>query len=195
MSTSPTNRGRLMKRRILAFILITMLTVAGCGEKETKDQETTNDTINETIDDVETDLDEMKESNDWDETDVEKQENIITIYYMQEDTENIVSKEITVSGDVSKGIIQELKKAKVLSEECELQETTVDQEYHQVHIDINKEFGEYFRSMGTTGSELILKCLVLSYQDTYNCDGVLITENGKVFDTGHAVLDGYISYK
>lgn len=184
-----------MKRSIiLALVLMTTLFSGGCGQDETKppnDKSGKNETIQQSVDSV----DNVDETNDIEDTTEDVSEEIITIYYFAGDSEDIITKDISVTGDISEGIIQELKNKKVLSDECKVQEVLVDQNLNQIHIDIDKEFGDYFRSMGTTGSELILKCLVQSYQATYKCESVLITEDGKPLDTGHAVLDGYISYE
>lgn len=59
---------------------------------------------------------------------------------------------------------------------------------------MNTEVGERIRSMGTTGKDEILRCIVNSYLDTYNCEKLKLTENGQTLDTGDTELDGYMNH-
>ena len=47
--------------------------------------------------------------------------------------------------------------------------------------------------MGTTEESEVLKCVVNTFLDSYNYDKIKITENGQVFETSDAVLDGYMT--
>ena len=46
--------------------------------------------------------------------------------------------------------------------------------------------------MGTTGEIQIIGCIINTYLETYDCDGIKLTEEGKVLQTSHgANYDGY----
>lgn len=173
-----------MRQRILGIVFALALVVAGCARGETNEPEkqpTQKEDTKEPVEETE------KENTDL--------ENKITLYYIDENTGNITTQEVTVKGDVSKNIIEQLKETMVLSEACDVGSIEVNEIEKKIELAVNSAFGEYIRGMGTSGSEQVLECLVKTYTEAYNCDGVKITEDGKPFDTGHAVLDGYISYK
>ena len=61
-----------------------------------------------------------------------------------------------------------------------------------IDLDFNAATGEYIRSMGTTGEIQIIGCIINTYLETYDCDGIKLTEEGKVLQTSHgANYDGY----
>ena len=180
-----------MKRKILITIFAVVLTFCGCGKEEANQQgkepvkseneKEQSGQMNETLDDLEDDDNEVEET--------------LEIYYIDETTGEIALKEEMISGEVSKAIISKLKEAAVVSEECELEVISVNEAEEKLDLAANSGFGDYIRGMGTTGSELVLECVVRTYSEAYDCDGVKITEGGNPLDTGHTVLDGYISYE
>lgn len=58
----------------------------------------------------------------------------------------------------------------VLTEGCKLNSCKIDENNKTIDLDMNTEVGERIRSMGTTGKDEILTCIVNSYLDTYNCE-------------------------
>lgn len=158
-----------MKRKILSVLFAVVLVFSGCGKGENREPEKPS---------VETSIDEE-----------------IELYYVDAETGEIAKKEVSITGDLSKGILEELKKEQVLSEACEVQKISVDKEQEKIELDMNKQFGDYLRSMGTTGSEQVLECVVKSYLEAYDCEELKITEDGTALDTGHTVLRGYIRYE
>lgn len=161
-----------MKRKIISGLLIVMLAFSACARTEDRETEQTPVTNEE-----------------------DTKEKEITVYYVEPETEEIKNRKITVEGDLSKEIVSRLQEEKLLTEACDVQDVTFDEKKKTMELDINESFGNYLRGMGTTGSELVIECVARSYLTTYHCDELKITEEGKPLDTGHVVLDGYISYK
>lgn len=80
----------------------------------------------------------------------------------------------------------------ILTEGCQLLSFKVNEETHLIDLDFNAATGEYIRSMGTTGEIQIIGCIINTYLETYDCDGIKLTEEGKVLQTSHgANYDGY----
>ncbi len=100
-----------------------------------------------------------------------------------------------MAGELQEAIVAKLKEASVLSETCEVQSVSVNDSEDKIDLDVNTAFGDYLRKLGTTGSEQVLECVVRTYSEAYDCDGVEFPENGNPLDTGHTVLEGYISYE
>lgn len=175
-----------MKSKVFGILLAAMLLVSGCGQRgENEPEKTPIENTQKPVESVDTENTQNSE---------EREKNI-TLYYIEESTGEIASKEVSVKGDVSKGIIKQLKADKVLAETCDVKSISVNSAEKKADLAMNKEFGDYIRSMGTTGSEQILECLVRTYLNAYECEGLKITEDGNPLDTGHTVLDGYISYE
>ena len=62
----------------------------------------------------------------------------------------------------------------------------------KIDLDFNAATGNRIRSMGTTGETEIIGCIVNTYLDTYNCDGIRLTEEGNALMTSSgADFDGY----
>lgn len=176
-----------MKRKIVLLVCATILVFAGCSKGETEEpvkNEQEKEPIEQTDeiqDDLEDDRDEVEET--------------LKIYYIDEATGEIISKEEKITGETARAILSELKEASVLSEECELEVQSVNEAEEKLDLSVNSGFGDYVRGMGTTGAEQVLECVVRTYSEAYDCDGVKLTEDGNPFDTGHTVLSGYISYE
>ena len=62
---------------------------------------------------------------------------------------------------------------------CQLLSFKVNEETHLIDLDFNAATGEYIRSMGTTGEIQIIGCIINTYLETYDCDGIKLTEEGK----------------
>lgn len=61
----------------------------------------------------------------------------------------------------------------------------------RLELDVNAAFGEQLRSYGTAGEYELMKQVVNTYLDAYECDEIKITEEGGVLYSGHAEYDGY----
>lgn len=83
-------------------------------------------------------------------------------------------------------------RSRVISKECGLNQYSFHETEKKMDIDVNTAFGTYIRNMGTTGEDIVITCITRTYLETYGFERIKITEDGKVLETGHAVLDGYI---
>ena len=105
-------------------------------------------------------------------------------------TGEIMGKTITVKTEYD--IWKALQGNGILTEGCQLLSFKVNEETHLIDLDFNAATGEYIRSMGTTGEIQIIGCIINTYLETYDCDGIKLTEEGKVLQTSHgANYDGY----
>ena len=105
-------------------------------------------------------------------------------------TGEIMGKTITVKTEYD--IWKALQENGILTEGCQLLSFKVNEETHLIDLDFNAATGEYIRSMGTTGEIQIIGCIINTYLETYDCDGIKLTEEGKVLQTSHgANYDGY----
>lgn len=190
-----------MKKRMLivglAFALVVGLTA--CGSKKGNGNGTNQNVEQEDVNKEHTDKEAInKDKEDSGETPKpsdEKEEPTlqkIICYYVDSETGNVMSEEIE-NGTVNESSIwMELQNKGIVTDDCQVKSFEQNEEDKSIHLDVNKAFGDYVRGMGTAGETEVLKCVVNSYLDTYCYEKIKITEEGKVFETGHTVLDGYM---
>ncbi len=91
-------------------------------------------------------------------------------------------------------LITKLQEEGIITKNCEINEIILNEDDTMI-IDINKAFGDYIRSMGTTGEEEILSYLAESYLSAYQKEKLKITEEGALFETGHMAYEDYYQFK
>lgn len=168
-----------MKKLLVVVMLTSMVLFSvGCGKNnvDTEQNTTVEDSGNkDTSETIDSEKNNQKQEEEKSNISEEKQE-------MK--TENI--DDTTVWNQlIEKGI---------LTEGCKLNSCKIDENNKTIDLDMNTEVGERIRSMGTTGKDEILTCIVNSYLDTYNCEKLKLTENGQALDTGDTELDGYMNH-
>ena len=73
-------------------------------------------------------------------------------------------------------------------------EFSLNESEKKIDLDFNKTTGDRIRSMGTTGESEILACIINTYLDAYECDGIKLTEEGEPLETSSgADFNGYSS--
>lgn len=185
-----------MKNKIIGMLLVSILAVSGCTQGKSPEPENVKN--ESTVDEQDKESAERPDEEAPDEEASEDvgepapEEHTISLYYVDDATGEIAQKETTVTGDLGTGVCKALKEAKVLSEECDVISTFVNEEEKKMDLDVNSGFGEYVRGMGTTGSTQVIDCVVKTYLSAYGCEGLKLTENGNVFDTGHTSLEDYM---
>ena len=65
-------------------------------------------------------------------------------------------------------------------------------EGEQLKLDVDKTFGEWLRSFGTTGEQEIISCVVNTYLDAYGAKSIKITEEGETLCSGHMEYEEYM---
>lgn len=114
------------------------------------------------------------------------------IYYADSKTGEIICNEVESNQVTPETIWKQLQMEDVISEECGLNQYTLYDAEKKIDIDVNGAFGTYIRGMGTAGEDIVITCITRTYLETYGFEKIKITEDGKVLETGHAVLDGYM---
>lgn len=188
-----------MKKR--NFMLITMLIAAGISvfllSGCTKEAEKNSaDSAQETLDEGKTELSQSQTEPDQtgsesqEDTKEETQSRTVALYYVDADTAEIVSKSIEIKDE--QDIWNALKGESILTEDCELISLTVNQASRTMDLDFNSATGERIRGMGTTGETEIIACIVNTYLEAYDCEGIRMTEEGAPLQTSSgANFDGY----
>lgn len=168
----------------------------GCGKKEEpvqKKEETQEKDPEEGVLEENTDeKDATTMENDSENNSVNVLVTKMKIYYADLGTGEIISKEIESDNVTPEIVWKQLQIEGVINEECKLNQYIFHNEEKKIDMDVNGDFGNYVRSMGTMGEDMVVTCITRSYLETYGYEGIKITEDGKVLETGHAVLDKYM---
>lgn len=164
------------------------------GTSETEEPKTENSEIEGGTDKNQEEKNEQKSDtteDTKDDSEEKQQVRTVKIYYINDETGQLESEETEVKDEQE--IWTCLQNTGIITEECELLGITVDEESNRMELDFNSATGDRIRSMGTTGTEEILACIVDTYLDAYSCEKIKLTEEGNVPDTGDgANLDGYV---
>lgn len=116
----------------------------------------------------------------------------IKIYYINEETGSLQTKEAEILDE--KDIWRHLQDTGIITEECQLLEFSLNESEKKIDLDFNKATGDRIRSMGITGESEILACIINTYLDAYECDGIKLTEEGEPLETSSgADFNGYSS--
>lgn len=193
----------MKKQRYLRTCLIMMLCLLalfmpGCGnenkEGNISGEEKVNDEKTTDPDEEETDENSQeqtgKEGLDADNAAEENQIRTVTVYYVDGQTAEVTAgtAEIQNEQDIWNALIEN----GILTEECKLLSFKVDEAEGKIDLDFNAATGGRIRSMGTAGETQILGCIVNTYLEAYNCDGIRLTEEGQAFESSHgADFSGY----
>lgn len=190
----------MKKRKCVCMIMILCLaafTLAGCSRDQEENISTETEELQE--EDKTADIKENDEPAQTgavsEETDTDIQIDnaagkTATIYYVDAQTAEITTKTAEVQDE--KDIWNILKEEGILSEDCEILSFKINDTDKKIDLDFNSATGDRIRSMGTTGETEIIGCIVNTYLETYNCDGIRLTEEGNALQTSSgAEFDGY----
>lgn len=182
-----------------SIISLTAFLVVGCGRDDSSDSDKNkmNGQANGEIQpsDNEETKDQTNQESQIDPADKTADDAVetarkVTIYYVDDQTADIVSKSVEIHDEYD--IWDALKASGILTEDCELLSLTVNEAEKKMDLDFNSAVGDRVRSMGTTGETEIVGCIINTYLEAYGCEGIRLTEEGQAFETSHgADLDGY----
>lgn len=114
----------------------------------------------------------------------------VTYYYVNMETADIESATAEIRNEAE--LWNLLKEKGILSKECALNHVKVNTKEKKMELDFNKGCGDWIRGMGTTGETEVIGCIVNSFLDAFQCDLVLLTEDGAEFMTSSgANFSGY----
>ena len=184
---------KIMKKLLLFGVLFIMIfSVLACSDK----RESESEAQKESVDIVEEEKDTQEQEENEADMDNKNEENedkpvLVSVSSINESDGTVVATEEECETVNEQVIWDLLKEAGVLQGESEI--LSLKQENEKLFIDVNNAFGEQLRSLGTAGEVELLGCVVNTYLDAYQCDGIKITEEGEVLYSGHAEYSDYLT--
>ena len=181
------------KRKLFyAMCCLTAVLAIGCGKKDSTD--TKNPEQVESQDTTKTDDENKSDTkNDTEQTDDKKEESEKTKSVVDTEAADAQSEDVETDSLNEEKIWSLLQEKSVITPECGMNSFKVNEEEKTIDLDVDEGFGNYIRSMGTTGETEVLACVVNTYLDSFQCEKIKITEAGRTFETSGAVLAGYMT--
>ena len=159
---------------LIGVISVVIIIGSGCENNISPD----NTTVTQTVHDIAKDNRQITKS--------------VKIYYINEENGMLETKNAEISDE--KDIWRQLQNTGIITEDCQLLEFSLNESEKKIDLDFNKTTGDRIRSMGTTGESEILACIINTYLDAYECDGIKLTEEGEPLETSSgADFNGYSS--
>lgn len=182
-----------MKRKMMILFTVLCIGMTGCTQNQTVEPSEeanveTKDIIEEEEPDKVIEVEEPNVENSEAEHKVEEKSVTVAIYRINENEELVSEDVVLEDGLDEKEIWKELQNVKMISQEANLVELSIE-ENGNLLIDVDSGFATYLGGMGSTGENEVLKCIVYTFLDAYQSEGVMITVEGGTLESGHQVYD------
>ena len=117
----------------------------------------------------------------------------VTLYKGDDNAEFVVPVECEIAEQSPQAIVDKLVELGVFGSAVTANSFTVDNS-NVIHLDMGQDFAAQIFSSGTAGEHIMVGSLVNSFISVFEADAVLITVDGKPFESGHAVYDYALSF-
>lgn len=120
----------------------------------------------------------------------------LTIYYSNQradglETEILSDKELT-----AEGLISALSRHNIVSIDTKVVafEILKEQDKTILKLDLSKAFGEYLKTMGKSGEDVVIAALTNTFLDNYQAEGLWLTVEGQTLETANASYEKELIY-
>lgn len=182
-----------MKRMVLlllcgAFVLL----LSGCGSQPVQEK-LPSDVEAETQEPLEPEaVAPPEEPITEPETEPESESVTVTLYYGDENAEHILSREEQVAEVTPQVLADLLYDQGVFSHSFAVNSCKVEEGV--LKLDLDEHFEEMLQSTGTAGEYIMMGSLVNTFLDAYEAEGVDLTVNGEILETGHSIYDWILTF-
>lgn len=116
----------------------------------------------------------------------------VTLYISNENGDGFAEKEAKLDELTPEAILMALAEESVVPKETKV--LSFSQEGRSLTLDLSKEYQEYVMSFGTSGELITIGGVVNTFLKAYDADTITILVEGKAWDSGHAEIDGALSW-
>jgi len=117
----------------------------------------------------------------------------VDIFHGDENAEKLLSESRLLKELSPQDILDALTDIGVFSDVVTANSFTIDN-YNVIHLDLDEAFSRQISAMGTSGEYIMMGSLVNSFIKAFEADGMSITVNGSVLETGHNIYDFTLSF-
>lgn len=118
----------------------------------------------------------------------------LVIYYSNSKADGLESETVLVEDVTANVIIGYLAGHNIVSIDTNVNDFRVEAENSLIYLDLSKAFGEYLKTMGSSGEAVIMAALTDTFLQAYEAEALQITVEGKTIETGHAVYDEPLTF-
>lgn len=111
----------------------------------------------------------------------------LAVYSSNDNADGLVRSEVQVEQINETVIAEKLIGKGVLPQDAAV--NAFAQNEKQLVIDFNTAFQTHLLSLGTAGESLLIQSVVNTFLEAYGAESVVLTVNGAVLESGHAVYD------
>lgn len=176
-----------MKKRQMGFLLSGMvmsLCLGGCGQKETGSEllTDTREAVEPVTEKVEPAVETTEEGTR------------LPVYCGDEQAEHIVRRSVPVEEVTEETVLAELTKALKMDEGIKIRSLSFGMHGGDqvAMLDLNQAFADYLNRLGAAGESIVMGSLTNTFLECYQCDLMMITVEGKVLKTSHAIYEEYL---
>lgn len=185
---------RLKFSAFLVVLGLTVFMLYGCGEGEKsakQEKQVEQEEQKEDPDKTEEEQNVQDTEKDMEISSGDSQQTrSVRVYYVDEQSGQVTGKNVEIKNE--NDIWAALQENSILTPDCHLLSMTLNEAEKKIDLDFDSATGERIRSMGTTGEIQIIGCIINTYLEAYDCDGIKLTEEGNPLQTSHgATYEGY----
>ena len=116
----------------------------------------------------------------------------VTLYISNENGDGFVEKEAKLEELTPEAILLALAEERVVPLEAKV--LSFSQDGNTLTLDLSREYQENVMSFGTSGELITIGGVVNTFLKAYDADTITILVEGKTWDSGHAEIDGPLSW-
>ncbi|WMC92101.1 GerMN domain-containing protein [Kineothrix sp. MB12-C1] len=120
----------------------------------------------------------------------------LTVYFSNKRADGLETEVISVEKITPEIIIDHLAIHNIVSIDTKVNEfeETAEEGRNLLKLDLSKAFGEYLKTMGTSGEIMIMAALTDTFLQAYEADALQLTVEGAVIETGHEIYEEPLTF-
>ena len=120
----------------------------------------------------------------------------LTVYFSNKRADGLETEVISVEKITPETIIDHLAIHNIVSIDTKVNEfeETAEGGRNLLKLDLSKAFGEYLKTMGTSGEIMIMAALTDTFLQAYEADALQLTVEGAVIETGHEIYEEPLTF-
>lgn len=115
----------------------------------------------------------------------------MVIYYSNGQADGLEAETVEAEDITPEFIVGHLAKHNIVSIGTKVNrfDAVMEDGKYVLNLDLSKAFGEYIRTMSSSGEAVIMAAVTSTFLEAYGADAIRLTVEGQMLETGHRVYD------
>lgn len=115
----------------------------------------------------------------------------MVIYYSNGQADGLEAETVEAEDITPEFIVGHLAKHNIVSIGTKINrfDAVMEEGKYVLNLDLSKAFGEYIRTMSSSGEAVIMAAVTNTFLEAYGADAIRLTVEGQTLETGHRVYD------